>query len=263
MRILFVAVLLLVIGCTKAPEASVEVAQEVEAVQTTAVETSVPAVVAVRELVESVAPIESTIPSRCVVHPEAVDLIVRFEVTSPEYYELKLQGVIWPQFQSGATWGVGYDGGHQTKAGIALAWKDHPQVDRFAITSGVIGLAAKSLIPQLRDVRTPYPMAARVFELSTLPIYCELTKRTFRNGWEQLPERTKGALVATVFHRGAGMKGMRRVEMQTLKDDCVPRGDVACVVVQLRAMPRHWVGESVYNGFLRRYRETAALAEKQ
>lgn len=255
-------VLLAIAGCTKPPETLVEVAAETEVAQAETAQAAVPAIIAIREVVESVAPIESATATRCVVHPEAVDLIVRFEVTSPQYYELKLQGVIWAGLHSGATWGVGFDGGHQTKAFIERAWEKHPQVDRLAITSGVIGLAAKNLVPQLRDVRTPYPMAADVFTLATLPVYCELAKRVFRNGWELLPERAQGALVATVYNRGASTQGARRLEMAILQTDCVPRGDVACIAVQLRSMPRLWVGTNVYDGLRKRYEATAKLAEK-
>lgn len=255
------SVLLAVSGCSKPPDASREAAVEVGQAQAVTAEAAVPTIIAVRELVESVAPIESTTATRCVVHPDAVDLIVRFEVTSPEYYDLKLQGVIWAGLHSGATWGVGFDGGYQTKAFIERVWKGHPQVDRLAITSGVIGLAAKNLIPQLRDVRTPYPLAADVFTLATLPVYCELAKRTFRDGWDLLPQRAQGALIATVYNRGAGTQGARRLEMAVMRDDCVPRGDVACIAVQLRAMPRIWVGTNVYDGLRKRYEATAKLAE--
>ena len=254
-------VLLAVGGCSKPPEASIETAAEVGQAQAVTAEAAVPAIIAVRDLVESVAPVESSTATRCVVHPEAVDLIVRFEVTSPEYYNLKLQGVIWAGLHSGATWGVGFDGGHQTRTFIGRAWKAHPQVARLTITSGVIGLAAKNLIPQLRDVRTPYPLATEVFTLATLPVYCELAKRTFRDGWDLLPQRTQGALVATVYNRGASTQGARRLEMAIMRDDCVPRGDVACIAVQLRAMPRIWVGTNVYDGLRRRYEATAKLAE--
>jgi len=255
-------VLLAVAGCRNPPEASVEAAADAEAAQSTVVQATVPTIVAIREVVASVAPTEPTTATRCVVHPEAVDLIVRFEVTSPEYYDLKLQGVIWAGLHSGATWGVGFDGGYQTKAFIEDAWRGHPQVDKLLITSGVVGFAARNLLPQLRDVRTPLPLATEVFMLRTLPVYCELAKRTFRNGWNLLPARAQGALISTLYNRGASMQGGNRRELRAIRDECVPRGDVACIAVQLRTMPRVWEGKDVYRGLHRRYMATAALAEK-
>lgn len=255
-------------ACSRAPEPlptppvtpSVEVAAAVETTQEAVVESVTPAIVEVREAVAAVLPPPA--PSTCEVHPDAVALIVRYEVTSEAFYTSRLQGVIVPPLQSGATWGIGYDGGHQTRAAILLAWADHPAVEMLASTAGLIGDRARAILPTLAGVRTPFAMAREVFIRITLPEYCELAKRTFRNGWDRTPPLAQGALVSLIYNRGASMIGSRRVEMVYIRTVCVPAGDAACIAAQLRLMPRHWVGTDAENGLRNRYLATALLAER-
>lgn len=247
------------IGCGREPAPVEAPADELTSVQVEVAQAVLPAVVRARETVEAIAPTPPV--SDCVVHPKAVELIVEFEVVSPAYYSMKLEAPIWPGGQSGVTWGVGYDGGHQTRARIGTDWSMHAQVERLLGTAGVIGAPAKALAPGMRDVHTPYPLAAQVFTAAMLPPYCELARRTFRDGWDRIPWVTQGAIVATVFNRGAAMGGESRREMRVIRDECVPAGDAACVAAQLRAMPRLWIGKDVEEGLRRRYLATAALAE--
>ena len=263
MRLRTLALLLLQVpltACHQPPAVSEAVADAADTAQQVVAEAAVAPIIAVREVVESVAPIASTVATRCVVSPEGVALIVRFEITSRAYYDSRLQGVTWPGVRSGVTWGVGYDGGYYTREGITRDWARHAQVGRLASTSGVVGAPAKALIPSLADIRTPYPMAEEVFVASMLPAYCELAKRTFRNGWDGLSQHAKDSLVATVFNRGAGMGGASRVEMMVLRDKCVPAGDTVCMAAQYRSMVRVWKGTAVEDGLTRRYLETAKLA---
>jgi len=249
------------VGCSRAPAPSTDAAAEVSGAQTVAAEATVPAVVDIREAVEVVAPAPYVPP--CDVHPDAVALIIRYEVTSPAYYSARLEAPIWPGAQSGVTWGVGYDGGHQTRNRILGDWHRHTHAERLASTAGVIGPRAKDLIPALADARTPYVLAADVFAASTLPTYCDLTARTFHRGWDDLPVRARGALVATVYNRGTAMQGDRRREMRVIRDECVPTGDVGCIARELRSMPRLWAGTPVEAGLRARYLATAALAESR
>ena len=69
----------------------------------------------------------------------AAALIIRWEVTSPAFYAKRLERPVWPGGASGITWGIGYDGGHQTAAVIADDWLDHAAVDRLASTAGITG----------------------------------------------------------------------------------------------------------------------------
>ena len=88
-----------------------------------------------------------------------------------------------------------------------------------------------------------------------------LSPQEFRNGWDLIPQPTRDALVMTVFNRGTSTAGSRRAEVRVIRDVCVPAGDVACVVAQLRLMPRLWVGTPAENGLRNRYTLTAKYAE--
>lgn len=252
-----------IIGCSRPPSPkpnapSAQAVVEISAAQTDVAADAVPTIVDVRDVVDAVAPPPPAAP--CQTHPDAVALIVRYEITSPTYYTARLQSPVWPGESSGVTWGIGYDGGQQTRSRIAADWRAHAQVDRLAATSGIVGPPARALIPSLADVRTPYVMAADVFGASTLPSYCALAARTFARGWDLLPPLAQGVLTATIYNRGAGMQGERRREMRELRDECVPAGDVACIVRELRSMVRLWVGTPIEVGMRDRYEASATLA---
>ena len=232
-----------------------------------------PVVLAVREAVEQVMPsppppvaVPEQGPVTPLVSPAAVDLIVGFEVVSRPYYVRNLQGVVCPPRQSGPTRGVGWDDGHQTRNAIAAAWPMHPQLARILPASGQVGAAKCNAYRRANlDILTPLDMAEQVFADTALPAYHALTARAFRNGWERLPPNAQGALVATVYNRGAAMTGNGpndpRKEMRTLRDVCVPAGDVQCMAEQFLAMRRLWPPNSEGGkGLQRRYTATAKLA---
>lgn len=195
------------------------------------------------------------------VSPAAVALIVAFEIVSPAYYTKRLQSPVYPGGASGATIGIGYDLGHQSRSTIATDWADHPQVERLLPAAGVMGAPARTLVRTMRDVVTPLPHAQRVFSAATLPTYNRLTARAFANGWDALPPDASGSLTATVYNRGTSMRGDRRREMRELRDTCVPAVDTACMATQYRSMCRLWKGSSIEAGLCRRYEATAQLAE--
>jgi hypothetical protein len=236
-------------------------AAEAEQAQASAADSIVPAIVAVRDAIEPALPAPPPPPS-ATVDPRATALIVQFEIRSPSYYAAHLQSPVWPGAQSGVTWGIGYDGGQQTRARIASDWHMHAQVERLVATSGVVGVDAGELARSMRDVRTPFDLAERVFTGSTLPAYRALAARAYRRGWDELSPVAQGALVATVYNRGAGMAGDRRREMRTLRDECVPRHDYACMAAQFRSMTRLWRGTTIEVGMRERYEATARLVEQ-
>lgn len=125
----------------------------------------------------------------------------------------------------------------------------------------MVGAPARALVRDMRDVRTPLPHAQRVFATATLPTYNALTARAFASGWDALPPDASGSLTATVYNRGASMRGDRRREMRELRDACVPAGDTACMAAQYRSMCRLWKGTQIEAGLCRRYEATARLAE--
>lgn len=228
--------------------------------QVAVAETVMPAVVAIREAIAPLAP-DIPPPPPDLVDPDAVALIVRFEILSPAYYERRLQGVICPGGASGPTWGVGYDGGHQTRAQIASDWLSHAAVERLTETSGAMGPArCRASADTLADVRTGLDTAHVVFRDSTLPRYHYLASRTFRNGWSLLPPRAQGALTSVVFNRGASMTGEKRRDMRTLRDRCVPAGDVQCIADTIRDMVWVWEGTTIEAGMRNRRFAEADLA---
>jgi hypothetical protein len=226
-------------GAAQVREAVAEPAAEA---QVSVAEAVVPAIVGAREIVQDVLPPSEALPETAMggVSPAAVALIVRWEISGPAYYTARLQRPVWPGAASGVTWGVGYDGGHQTRQVIARDWVVHPHAPELATTSGIVGTRARAALPAYRHILTPLPMAQDVFADSTLPTYAALTERTFRDGWDRLPADARGALVSVVFNRGASMRGDARREMRALRDECVPAGDLHCIAARIREMKRLW-----------------------
>lgn len=225
-----------------------------------------PAALAMREAIAETLPPPAPQAPVSLVSPAAVDLIVGFEIISPAYYVKRLQGVVCPPRLSGPTRGIGWDDGHQTRTAIAATWPQHPQLPRILPASGQVGTAKCNAYRNAnRDIRTPLDMAERVFEETALPAYHSLTARTFRDGWAALPPNAQGALVATVYNRGATMIGSgpndARREMRMLRDVCVPAADTQCMAEQFLSMRRLWPPNSDGGkGLQRRYTATAKLA---
>lgn len=249
-----------------AAETSVEQVQDTVSavaveVQDQAADVLTPVVIDVREAVQELLPEPpAPAPVASTVSPAAVDLIVRFEIISPSYYVKRLQRPIWPKGASGITWAIGYDGGHQTRQQILADWSMHPDGAELSTTAGITGQRARIILPAYRHIVTPLPMAQQVFADSTLPRYATLAERTFEDGWERLPPNAQGSLTATVYNRGASMRGTTRRHMRALRDVCVPAGDVGCMVEQYLDMCAIWQGTPNGPGLCRRYRETADLA---
>lgn len=246
---------------------AVAVAAPVQAAQTVADEVVAPAAADVQAAVADVAPpvavaapVADPAPQ---VHPRAVALIVRWEVTSRDFYRARLQGVICPGGASGPTWGIGWDGGHQTREATLGAWARHPQAARLADTSGAVGKQACALSrTALRDVRVPLDLAETVFADAMLPAYRRATLRAYP-GIENLGALPEGAMVSNVFNRGASMAGSRAAEKRHIRDVCVPQSDAACIAAQLRASCRLWRGTGNERGLCGRREDEARMAESQ
>lgn len=218
-----------------------------------------PVVVATREAVEAVAPTLPPAPPP-LIDPRAVDLIVEFEVSSPAYYGKRLSGVIWPGGASGATWGIGYDGGHQTRSVIRQDWHAHEAVEQLATTAGITGATARDRIGEWRGIITPYAYAYQVFAEASLPEYHARARRAFGQPFDALPPPAAGALTSLVYNRGASMTGNARREMRAIRDECLPPGDVVCIANEIRAMCRLWQGTPNGPGLCRRRDAEADLA---
>lgn len=191
--------------------------------------------------------------------PEAVALVVAFEIVSPSYYRAHLLRPIWPGGASGATIGVGYDLGHQIAHVIREDWVAHQRVEDLAEAALVAGEAARSLVVRMRDIETGYPLAEQVFRTSTVPRYWQATRRAFP-GIDELAGGARGALFSLAYNRGTAMAGSRRTEMREIRDRCVPAADYQCIAEQILAMRRLWRGTSIEAGMNRRREAEAALA---
>jgi len=223
-----------------------------------------PAVVAVREAVptlppEPVLPVATATPAPTV-YPGAVDLIVEFEVSSPGYYGARLAGVYYPGGASGPTWGIGYDGGHQTSGVILRDWQLHEARERLAESAGVTGTVARDRIGDWQGISTPYRYAYRVFADVSVPEYHRRAQRAFGDALGNLPPPAEGALVSLVYNRGGSMTGNARREMRAIRDECLPAADVVCVARELRAMCRLWEGTPNGPGLCRRRDAEADLS---
>lgn len=189
----------------------------------------------------------------------AAELIVRWEITSPAYYDKRLRWPIWPKGSSGITWCVGYDGGHQTRNVILDDWEGHTERDRLANTAGIRGAIAGKMLPTFRDIETDYPHCVVVFETRTLVEYERLAKRTFGKNFELLDPYGCGALVSLVYNRGGSKTGDSRREIKHIADVCLEGApDYNCIAADLRSMKRLWRGTVNERGLSAR-REAEAL----
>lgn len=199
------------------------------------------------------APVAELIPAR------AIDLIIAFEIGSPETYEKRYQAPIWPGAASGVTVGIGYDLGHQHAAVIEQDWAVVPAHPRLAEQAGITGPAAKLRLPPLQDIKIRYATAREVFDATSVVTYYRLMLRTFP-GAQALPAHAQGALTSLVYNRGGSTKGASRLEMRTIQQECVPAVDVQCIARQIRAMSRIWKGSAIEKGMTRRREAEAELA---
>ena len=240
---------------------AVPVDAAVDHAQSTIADVVAPTAVEVRAAVQSVVPPPVQVQPP-LVSPAAVALIVRWEVSGEANYIRKLQRPVWPGGASGITWGIGYDGGHQTARDIRAAWGMHADVDRLAETAGLVGDRARAVLPAYRDIVTPYPMAYDVFADTSLPAYRSSTRAAFRApSFDALPADAQGALVSLIYNRGASMTGSRNAEKRDIRDVCLPTADVRCIATKLRAMCRLWAGTPNGQGLCNRREDEARLAE--
>lgn len=230
----------------------------VEAVSGTVAEPLLAAQAALADLTPVLPPPE---PRDAACRRAAAALTLRWEVTSPAFYRKRLELPIWPGGASGVTWGIGYDGGHQTRAVIVDDWQAHEAVDRLATTAGITGQQARSILSQYRDIPTSFDLASRVFEDRSLVEYERRTDRAFRQGFADLRPNACAALISLVYNRGASMTGDSRREMRNIRDNCVPKQDYACIASEIRSMKRLWRGTVNENGLSARREAEAILVE--
>lgn len=171
------------------------------------------------------------------------DLLVRWEITSPQAYVRRYQSPIWPGGASGITWGVGYDGGHQSAPTILREWAAHAAAPRLATTSGIVGEPARAALPRYRDIVVPWAMAVDVLEASSIPRYRAAARRAYGRHFDAAPVGVQCALTSETYNRGEAMAGSRRAERREIRDRCLPARDAECVAQQLEASCRVWASD--------------------
>lgn len=198
----------------------------------------------------------------CAIPDAAIDLIIAFEVGSPDVYTQKYQRPIWPGAVSGVTVGLGYDLGYHAPNVIALDWQAHPHHVRLVTASGISGPIARQYARRLADITIEYGFARAVFDQTSVTEHFRLTRRAFGDTAVcTAPAGVRGALLSLVFNRGAAMQGKNRAEMRTIRDICLPARDWTCVAQALRDMARIWQGTDIERGMHRRRFAEADLIE--
>jgi hypothetical protein len=192
---------------------------------------------------------------------KALNLILHYEVGGESYYNKFLYRPTWPGLNSGVTIGIGYDLGYNDLQSFKAAWttKISPSnIIRLARTLSVRGRSAKELIPGVKDIKIPWEHALSVFKSNTIPIFTELTNKTFP-GADRLHPDAYGVLVSLVFNRGSDLQGSRRIEMKNIKA-LVPSKDYKGIANEIRKMKRLWKNAGV-DGLLKRRDYEAKLVE--
>ena len=207
----------------------------------------------------------TTIPASAnfsmIVSKRALDKIVEYGVTSEAVYNKKFEKPIFPGGESGATIGIGYDLGYNTKTQIDADWRgkiSDADVDLIKTAAGVKGAAAAAIVANLKTVNVPFGAAREVFYVSTLPRFAKETRAIYP-GVENLPADAQGALLSLVYNRGASLAGDRRREMKAIVP-LVAAKDLNGIAAQITAMKRLW-DKNKLPGLLRRRDDEAALVK--
>lgn len=187
------------------------------------------------------------------------DVLVRWEVSSQQAYVRRWQWPIWPGGASGITWGIGYDGGHQSQPTILREWAQHPDRLRLGTTAGITGEAARAALPLYRDITVPWPMALDVLERHSVPRYWAVAVRAYGRQLREASPGVQCALLSEAYNRGESMAGERRRERRHIRDVCLPARDAQCVAEQLRASCRVWSNDRVNGPGLCARRQAEAL----
>jgi hypothetical protein len=175
---------------------------------------------------------------------EAINLIIREEVSSEAVYRKRYTRPEWPGVQSGVTIGIGYDVGYATPARLRSDWQGRiPDSMIAALTRacGVTGQAASGLTKQLRSqVVVPWEAAIGNFRDVVLPRWIKTVTDKLPN-CDKLPPDCLGALVSLAYNRGPsfGNTGDRYREMRAIRA-LMASGNFAGIPAQFRSMKRLW-----------------------
>jgi len=183
----------------------------------------------------------ANVPCSLEVSRSGLDLLVAFEVSSPAYYEKKLQRPCWPGGESGVTIGIGYDVGVTSAKQIELDWRGQltdEAVDRLLTVQGIAGTRAKQLAKDLSDVQVDFDVAQTVFYRCTVPQFARRTLEVYPRV-DRLPPDAQAMVLSLIYNRGTRLTGPRRQHMAALKP-LIARGDLEAIAEQFELMTQLW-----------------------
>ncbi len=196
--------------------------------------------------------------------PEAKDLIIEFEVSSPSIYTQRHQSPTWPGGNSGVTIGVGYDLGWSSAAAFTKAWSGILAETQTGVLAPVCQKKADEAHsqvgqPAIKAVRVTWDQASAQFDRH-LPQFIGETAGAFAN-CDGLSAESLGALVSLVYNRGSDHSNTpRRVEMFNIATLMAAK-NYAAVPAQIRAMKRLWQDVQGAEGLIERRELEAKLFE--
>lgn len=182
---------------------------------------------------------------------DAIDLIIREEVSSEAVYRKRYTRPEWPGHSSGVTIGIGYDVGYATPAQLRSDWKGlipDSMITALTRACGVTGESAQPLTKALRSsVNVPWEAAIANFENTVLPRWIRTVKSKLPNA-DKLSPDCLGALVSLAYNRGPSFNntGDRYREMRTIRA-LMSAGSFSGIPAQFRSMKRLWPGSGLVN----------------
>lgn len=188
--------------------------------------------------------------------------LIEHEISSPAYYQRRLQRPVWPGGASGVTLGIGYDCGYHRDYQIRRDWEAYLNDEELALllsAAGKKGREAKLLIKKLQSIQIPYNVAARVFSESTLPNYAKATRKIYK-GIEKCVPDVQAAILSLVYNRGTRLSGSKRKEMKALQE-LIKQQHYPEIGEQIKAMKRLWLNTGL-DGLLKRRDDEAKLIDK-
>ncbi len=185
--------------------------------------------------------------------------LINHEISSPGYYNLRLQRPVWPGGGSGVTIGIGYDLGYNRASQIKRDWSPYlsdKELQLLISVAGKKGKNAKNKLKSVKSIRIPYEVAATVFSESTLPHYAKAAQKTYK-GIEKLLPDAQAAIVSLVYNRGTRLSGSKRKEMKAIQA-LIKKQKYDEIAEQILLMKRLWQGTGL-NGLLKRRDDEAKL----
>lgn len=172
------------------------------------------------------------------ISPGALALLTSFE-GCPAHPE-------WPGGSSGITIGIGCDIGQDPDS--LTTWKQYLPADdygRLASVRGRVGLTARAVLEDVRDIVIPAEAAQAVLAGYILPSTAVQVMRVFP-GSENMPADSFGALVSLVYNRGPSLTdhpgGLSRDGMRAIHGYSPDRSSWDMIPLEITDMARLWPG---------------------